>query len=154
MHKTVVAVAALASLTAGYPFNGSAAEKKATSESKLEQTVTKLKSACQSDLNKYCKDVTPGEGRIASCLDSREDQLSASCKEAWVGTKARVSERVDKAEIAFRKSCGGDVRKFCSEVPSGRGRILDCLDDHRDELSGSCLDFHASLDQQLSDLLG
>lgn len=154
MNKTIAAVAVFAALTAGFSLEAKEKSQPSGAQAKLEKKVSELKSACESDLNTYCKDVTAGEGRIAACLDSHEDQLSADCKGEWVSTKARVSERVDKAEVAFRKSCGKDVQKFCADVPSGRGRILECLADHESELSGSCQDFHASLEKRLSELVG
>lgn len=136
-------------------FAASAAEKaESKSEAKMESMVSNLKSACKEDLNKYCSDITPGGGRIAACLESREDKLSGKCKTEWIGTKARLSEAMDKTEVAFRKSCGYDVNRFCSNVPSGRGRLLECLSDHQDQLSDSCQKFGAALDQKLSSALG
>ena len=129
-------------------------QSKSQTDTKLSTEVSKVKTACQSDLDKFCKGITPGGGRIAACLDSRDDQLSSPCKTAYMNTKERISEKMDKAELAFRNSCGADVRKFCSQVPSGKGRLLECLDEHRDNLSGPCTDFQASLEYQLSTLLG
>lgn len=37
---------------------------------------------CQQDLEKYCSDVTPGEGRLFSCMHSHADKLSDPCKQA------------------------------------------------------------------------
>ena len=36
------------------------------------------RTACKADYEKYCKDTTPGGGRIIACLDKQ--QLSASCR--------------------------------------------------------------------------
>lgn len=52
---------------------------------KLQDQVAKLTyaaKACDADLDKYCADVAPGEGRLLSCLDKREKEVSASCKQA------------------------------------------------------------------------
>jgi Golgi apparatus protein 1 len=38
--------------------------------------------ACQADIDKLCKDVPRGGGRLAECLRSHSSQLSAACKEA------------------------------------------------------------------------
>lgn len=38
--------------------------------------------ACQTDIDKLCKDVPRGGGRLSECLRSHSDQLSAECKEA------------------------------------------------------------------------
>jgi hypothetical protein len=34
--------------------------------------------------------------------------------------------------------CGPDVKKFCSGVAKGKGRIAQCLDEHQDQLSDAC----------------
>jgi hypothetical protein len=39
-------------------------------------------SACQADIDKLCKDVPRGGGRLSECLRSHSDQLSDKCKEA------------------------------------------------------------------------
>jgi hypothetical protein len=122
--------------------------------SKLEKTISELKAACKGDLEFYCSDVTPGEGRLAACLNARDNKLSKPCRQKWHDTQAHVSRQLEETEIAFRKSCGDDVKKFCSEVPSGRGRLLNCLDDHAPELSKSCKKFQAALDEKLAALVG
>jgi hypothetical protein len=115
---------------------------------------SQLKSACGADMKKLCSDVTPGEGRIVSCMNSKEDQLSPSCSTAWSNAKARISKKMDQAEVEFRRDCGSDVQKFCANVPSGKGRILSCLDQHEDSLSNSCKGMHAKIDKRVSEMLG
>jgi hypothetical protein len=36
--------------------------------------------ACMGDYQKYCKDVTPGGGRIIACLSKSSDKLTPACK--------------------------------------------------------------------------
>jgi hypothetical protein len=36
--------------------------------------------ACKADANKFCKEISRGKGRIASCLKSHEAELSDICK--------------------------------------------------------------------------
>jgi hypothetical protein len=117
------------------------------------QIMSKLKDSCGTDINKYCNGVKPGQGRIAACLESRQDQLSSQCKDTWTSAKADLSKRMDRADVAFRKQCGADVQKFCSDVPSGKGRLLSCLGDHQSELSASCKNFQAKLDKKLDDFV-
>jgi len=42
------------------------------------------------------------------------------------------------ALAAIRAACGADAQKFCAAVPSGGGRIIACLKQHRDSLSEQC----------------
>jgi hypothetical protein len=36
--------------------------------------------ACETDINKFCKEILPGKGRIVSCLKSHERELSETCR--------------------------------------------------------------------------
>jgi Cysteine rich repeat len=51
----------------------------------LERAVNALvyvANECDNDLDKYCSDVQPGEGRLVKCLDKHEKDVSGRCKEA------------------------------------------------------------------------
>jgi hypothetical protein len=39
------------------------------------------KGPCAQDAAKYCKDVKPGEGRVAACLKEHESDLSQACRD-------------------------------------------------------------------------
>ena len=43
---------------------------------KLTARVAKFESACAKDIKKYCKTVTPGEGRMIYCMQAHEDKIS------------------------------------------------------------------------------
>jgi hypothetical protein len=40
----------------------------------------KFMQACKSDIEKACKTIPPGQGRVLSCLKGREDQLTPECR--------------------------------------------------------------------------
>src|ERR1700728_4543604 len=45
----------------------------------------------------------------------------------------------DNAALAvLRVGCTDDAQKFCANVESGGGRILQCLKDHKESLSDKC----------------
>ena len=46
---------------------------------KLTAKIAKLESACAKDIKKYCRDVTPGEGRMIYCMQAHEDKISPKC---------------------------------------------------------------------------
>jgi hypothetical protein len=51
----------------------------------LERAVAALKFAageCKEDLQKYCADVKPGQGRGLACIDKNEKSVSQRCKDA------------------------------------------------------------------------
>ncbi|MEN6620104.1 MAG: cysteine rich repeat-containing protein [Smithella sp.] len=37
---------------------------------------------CRNDLQNYCSDIKPGEGRLLNCLDKNKSKVSARCKQA------------------------------------------------------------------------
>jgi Cysteine rich repeat len=39
---------------------------------------------------------------------------------------------------AVRAACGADAKKLCAGVQPGGGRIIQCLTQHKDEVSDGC----------------
>ena len=54
-----------------------------TLQEKLTARIAKLQSACAKDIKKYCKDVTPGEGRVIYCMQAHEDTEVPSVHSSW-----------------------------------------------------------------------
>jgi hypothetical protein len=51
------------------------------SQAAFSQELTSAqRDACMGDYQKYCKDVTPGGGRIIACLSKSSDKLTPACK--------------------------------------------------------------------------
>jgi Cysteine rich repeat len=46
----------------------------------MEAQMKEVSDACQSDVQRFCKDVAPGGGRLAQCLKKHESELSSTCK--------------------------------------------------------------------------
>src|SRR4051794_35299239 len=46
---------------------------------KLTVKVAALEKACSGDIRKYCRTVTPGEGRMIYCMQAHEDKISPKC---------------------------------------------------------------------------
>ena len=58
----------------------------------LEKAVNALKYAagqCQADLQKYCAEVKPGQGRGLACLKKNDKDVSQGCKDALKQTGLR-----------------------------------------------------------------
>ena len=52
-------------------------------KSKVEQQekrLGKVMMSCQTDADKFCKDVQPGGGQIVMCLKEHEEEVSQECK--------------------------------------------------------------------------
>lgn len=89
--------------------------------------------SCAADVGKFCKDVEPGHGRIAVCLNEHATDLTPACKK----TVETVTTQMN-AHMEMHADCAADVTKLCSDVPAGSGRVAMCLGEHTKELSPAC----------------
>jgi len=102
--------------------------------SDLVQTVLK---GCKAELQGFCKDVTPGDGRVLACLYAHGDKLSGKCEYALYDTAVQL-ERAVAALSYVANECRDDLRTLCGGVKAGEGRLLKCLGDHKDSVSERC----------------
>lgn len=86
---------------------------------------------CADDIEKFCKEIKPGGGRIMNCLKAHETELTASCRE-------KMSELQGVIQ-GCEEACAGDIARVCKEVQPGGGRIIKCLREHEKELSSACI---------------
>ena len=110
------------------------AQPKNPAEAMAQGLVETVATGCQKELAAYCKDVTPGEGRILACLYARADKLSGQCEYALFDAAAQL-ERAVGALTYLASECGDDLEKHCADVQAGEGRLLDCLDKNKKKTS-------------------
>ena len=108
--------------------------------------------ACEPDVQKFCKDIVPGGGRIIKCLKEHAADLSADCKDkggAFIGEKASEKKPEEKApekkveekserKAEWEEACGEEVKKLCADVKPGEGRIIECMKAKSESLSVGC----------------
>lgn len=87
--------------------------------------VTKLAQDCGSDIQKYCKGLNLGNGRIADCLEKNASKISSVCTGSLTSVVASISQR-EQAQAAYEKVCKHDMTQRCASV-KGDGHILACL---------------------------
>lgn len=92
---------------------------------------------CKKDLQSYCKDVTPGDGRIAACLYAYSDKLSPQCVQTLYENPEALEEASQAVNNLLRE-CGEDITQFCGDVPTGKGLILPCLKKNKKKISQRC----------------
>jgi len=93
--------------------------------------------ACETEINTYCSQVTPGEGRMLACFFAHEDKLSGQCQ--WALYEAAVAlEEFTMAVTHLAVECEDDLMTYCAEVEMGEGRVGTCLLEHKDEVSEAC----------------
>jgi hypothetical protein len=93
---------------------------------------------CKKELETFCKDVTPGEGRILSCLYAFEDRLSNRCIHTLYDASAKLEKAVSDLKYVAAE-CGKDIDAQCKDVKPGKGRIAACLKNAEAKVSKSCM---------------
>jgi Cysteine rich repeat len=97
----------------------------------------KIAGNCKVELDTYCKDVTPGGGRILACLHAYSDKLSDTCRETVLDATGQV-KALAAALSLVKDECAEDLRQFCKDVQPGQGRLMNCLDTNDAKLSPKC----------------
>lgn len=120
------------SLLAGMMFVGSLAfAQSGTMSGSMNNTMMKnMEGACAQDIQSFCSGIEPGEGRLMKCLHENKDKLSATCK--------AQQEKRKQAFKEVKAACHDDVEKFCGDTEPGKGRIMQCMKQHKSELSAGC----------------
>ncbi|CAH3167753.1 unnamed protein product [Porites lobata] len=106
-----------------------------------------FKKACKKDAQQLCPKVT-SKYELVECLSKKIRDAIINEDEPEVSEKCRRELRVEKEEesedVRFDPiiiaQCMGDINRLCANAPKGQARVLECLRDHRRELSGSCKD--------------
>lgn len=86
----------------------------------------RLPKGCQKEIETYCAQVTPGQGRGLACLYAHGDKLSGRCEYALYDAAAQL-ERAVAALTYVANECDADIDKHCASVELGEGRLAECL---------------------------
>ncbi len=78
-----------------------------------ESLIETVANGCKTEIETYCKTVTPGEGRMLACLYAYGDKLSGKCEYALYDAAARL-ERAVAALTYVAKECEADLTANCS----------------------------------------
>ena len=87
---------------------------------------------CDADIQQYCPDSLTGDER-RRCVMQRIKRLDLPCQQI-------VRERVVRWREAegYTLACVEDVKRVCQAIEPGDGRILQCLQEHEQDLSEGC----------------
>jgi len=103
---------------------------------------------CAKDVETYCGNVEPGNGRLAACLYAHEDKISEGCDAATM----EISDQLDwffSTLVDAVQTCLPDIEKFCSGVTAGEGRLYLCLGENEDSLMPECKQVVNAIDARL-----
>ena len=59
----------------------------------------------------------------------RRSDLSYECKATLFDQEVRMAENID-FQFPMKKSCGGDIGRFCKDVQHGHAKTIRCLQDN------------------------
>ena len=93
--------------------------------------------SCPKDLETYCSEVTPGNGRISACIYAHEDKISDECDAATENLSTLLDWFLETVRYTLDQ-CADDVQKYCAETEFGGGLLLSCLDEKSSQLTGGC----------------
>jgi hypothetical protein len=102
-----------------------------------ETIIEHLVLACESDIENYCSQVTPGNGRMLHCMAAHEDKISGQCEYAFYQA-ATLLEQLSVAINYVARECRTEIETICSDVEIGEGRMLACFEQHEEEVSDAC----------------
>jgi len=117
-----------------------------------------IRQACQGDFLARCAGVQPGGAQALQCLQGHAPELSAGCRSALAvmggaaAASAAVAAPPPVAEptigpigplpVRFRLEilniCRAEQMQFCSGIPPGGGRLIDCLVANQASISPGC----------------
>jgi Golgi apparatus protein 1 len=104
---------------------------------KLTAKVSKLESACAKEIKKYCRTVTPGEGRMIYCMQAHEDKISPKCAFELGDAAASVQTTADALKDGVT-ACKAEIAGVCGKIVPGQGRIATCLLENKSTVSSGC----------------
>lgn len=87
---------------------------------------------CEAEVQQYCPDSLEGEDR-RRCVVQRLKRLDAPCQQIVQQRLVRWREAEE-----YKHACIEDMKRVCLTVQPGDGRILQCLQEHEQELSEGC----------------
>jgi hypothetical protein len=87
---------------------------------------------CDAEVQQFCPDSLAGEER-RRCVAQRMKRLPPACQQIVRQRMVRWKE----AE-GYKAACAEDVKRVCQGVEQGDGRLLQCLQEHAQDISEGC----------------
>ena len=104
---------------------------------KLNAKIASLEKTCAGDIKKYCRTVTPGDGRMIYCMQAHEDKISPKCEYELGQAAASVQATLDLLKEGVI-ACKAEISGVCGKVQPGQGRVAACLVENKSTASKDC----------------
>jgi PRC-barrel domain len=106
---------------------------------RMAMAIERVEDACGDEIDEYCGDVTPGEGRIAACVHAHADMLSRRCRFALFRTARNIRNAVEN----IADECWNGIQAQCGNAQN----IGECAVQKSASLSPTCQTVVAALHQ-------
>jgi PRC-barrel domain len=114
---------------------------------RVQGAVEAVESSCGADINRFCGNVTRGEGRLLLCMQAFDDQLSRRCQFALYRASRHLERSLDRVE-RLADACWTEIEANCANAD----RIGQCLVEKTQALSPSCRTVLDGVRQTLANL--
>jgi len=129
-RTTAIAAALLAMLWAP-----SGLSAQGTARDRVAAAIESIQGACAADIDKFCGNVTRGEGRVLLCMQAHDDQLGFKCQFALYRASRKLGRALNRVE-RIADACWSDIQAHCANA-EGTG-LAQCVMDRGRSLSRSC----------------
>ena len=131
LTKAIVPVAVATAALTFATFNQSRAES--SIRERIATAVETVEGACGGDIQNFCGKVTRGEGRLLTCMQAYDDQLSRRCQWALYRVSRKLEGAMDRVQ-RLADACWNEIETHCRDAE----RIGQCIMAKRDSLSPEC----------------
>ena len=102
-----------------------------------DPVVPRVWTACKVEIELFCNQISPGNGRIIACLYANEDQLSTPCDYHLLRAAGELQDLMGALnQVAV--GCKADIESKCSDQKGNKGGVVQCLKLQQKQLSTEC----------------
>ena len=140
------AILSVALLAAGGAASSVSAQQSALRD-RVASAIDSVESACAADVEKYCGNVSRGEGRVLLCMQAHDDQLGIKCQFALFRASRNLDRALSRVE-RIADACWSDIEAHCADAE----RIGQCIISKGPAVSQPCQTVVAGIKQALQGL--
>lgn len=99
------------------------------------EAIDRLSTDCRKDIDRLCKRVNLGGGRMLQCLNSAG--ASPGCRASITAVQVLLAKRIE-ARALIPRVCDADIRRVCAGVQAGDGNLMQCFYKAKSNISPQC----------------
>lgn len=89
------------------------------------EAVDQFAVACKADIDRHCKKIPLGGGRLSQCLN-QNPAVGAGCKSTITNLRNMTAKRA-AARSSIMRICDTDIRRLCEGMQAGDGNLMECF---------------------------